>query len=86
MVLIDDAAVKALSGEAQVKLGGQLAIAVGPLGREAEGAFNVSYKGAGMTLTYSISKGLFAGIICWRQRGRSACRCTQRRKQEILQL
>lgn len=62
MVLIDDAAVNALSGEAQVKLGGQIAVAVGPLGREAEGAFNVSNKGAGMTLTYSISKGLFAGI------------------------
>ena len=62
MVLIDDAAVNALSGEAQVKLGGQMAVAVGPLGREAEGAFNVSNKGVGMTLTYSITKGLFAGV------------------------
>lgn len=62
MVLIDESAVRALSGEVQVKLGGQLAIAAGPLGREAEGAFSVSNKGAGVTLTYSIAKGLFAGV------------------------
>jgi lipid-binding SYLF domain-containing protein len=62
MVMIDEAAVRALSGEVQVKLGGQMAIAAGPIGREAEGAFTLSNKGAGMTFTYSIVKGLFAGI------------------------
>jgi len=62
IVLIDEASVKALSGEAQVKLGGQMGVAVGPIGREVEGGFNLSNKGAGMTFTYTYSKGLFAGI------------------------
>jgi lipid-binding SYLF domain-containing protein len=62
IVLIDEASVKTLSGEAQVKLGGQMGVAVGPLGREVEGGFALSNKGAGMTFTYTYSKGLFAGI------------------------
>jgi len=62
IVLIDESSVRALSGEAQVKLGGQMGVAVGPLGREVEGGFNISNKGAGMTFTYTYSKGLFAGI------------------------
>jgi len=62
MVLVDDAAVNALSGEAQVALGAQIAVALGPVGRDYEGGFSLSNKGAGMTFTYSISKGLFAGF------------------------
>ena len=57
MVLVDNAAVAALSGEVQVQLGAQVSVA-GPVGREYEGTFNLSNRGAGTTFTYAISKGL----------------------------
>lgn len=61
ILLMDDAALNALSGEAQVKLGGDLNLTVGPVGREMEGSFNFSNRGVGITLTYCMSKGIFAG-------------------------
>lgn len=59
---MDDTTLDTLSGEHQIKVGGQIAATVGPVGREAEVAFNVSEKGAGGTYTYTFSKGVFGGI------------------------
>lgn len=52
--VMDDTTLDTLSGEHQIKVGGQIAATVGPVGREAEVAFNVSEKGAGGTYTYLI--------------------------------
>lgn len=60
--IMDDATLSAISGQHQVKIGGQLSATVGPVGREAEFAFNLSEKGVGGTYTYTFSKGVFGGI------------------------
>eukprot|EP01083_Nonionella_stella_P194680 717886_1 len=60
--VMDDTTLDTLSGEHQVKIGGQIAATIGPMGREAEVAFNLSEKGAGGTYTYTFSKGVFGGI------------------------
>lgn len=62
LVLMDDPAVNALCGEGQVKLGGEVALALGPVGREVEGGINLSNKGSGLTFTYVMSQGLFLGV------------------------
>ena len=62
LVLIDDVAVNAMSATNQVKLGGEVGVAIGPVGREMEGSFNVSGKGSGVVLSYTFSKGLFGGV------------------------
>jgi len=60
--LVDDHAVKALAGEHQIKFGSQLGITAGPVGREIGGDLNFSYDRGDLALSYSFSKGLFAGI------------------------
>lgn len=61
VLLIDDESVQAMAANNQIKLGGEIGVAIGPVGREMEGQFNFSGKGAGMALTYTFSKGLFGG-------------------------
>jgi len=60
--VMDDTTIDTLSGEHQIKIGGQISATMGPVGREAEAAFNISEKGAGGTYTYTFSKGVFGGI------------------------
>lgn len=60
--VMDDTTLDTLSGEHQLKIGGQISATMGPVGREAEAAFNVSEKGFGGTYAYTFSKGVFAGI------------------------
>jgi lipid-binding SYLF domain-containing protein len=62
MCVMDDATLEALSGEHQVKIGGQISATLGPIGREAEAALNLSEKGIGGTYSYTFSKGIFGGI------------------------
>ncbi|GMI32964.1 hypothetical protein TrCOL_g2964 [Triparma columacea] len=62
IVLTSQSAVNAFSGKGQVSLGAELSIAVGPLGRSAEGALRAGDKGMSSCLSYSHSKGLFGGI------------------------
>merc|ERR1711862_987783 len=62
ILLVDDHAVKALAGEHQIKFGSQLRITAGPVGREIGGDLNFSYDRGDLALSYSFSKGLFAGI------------------------
>ena len=62
IVLTSASAVSAFAGKGQLSLGGELSVAVGPLGRSAEGALKVGDKGLSSCISYSHSKGLFAGI------------------------
>ncbi|KAL9190961.1 hypothetical protein ACHAXT_000667 [Thalassiosira profunda] len=62
MCVMDDTTLDTLSGEHQVKIGGQISATIGPVGREAEAAFNLSEQGVGGTYSYTFSKGIFGGI------------------------
>ena len=61
-ILNDMAAVKAFSQAASVTLGGNVSIAAGPVGRNAEAAGAASMKGVAGVFAYSKTKGLFAGV------------------------
>lgn len=62
IILNTDMAVKAFSGKGQVKFGGNLSVAVGPVGREGEIAGSVGDKGVAPCYSYSHSRGLFGGL------------------------
>ncbi|KAI1609906.1 hypothetical protein EDD37DRAFT_628771 [Exophiala viscosa] len=61
-ILNDAAAVRAFSQSASVTLGGNVSIAAGPVGRNAEAAGAASLKGVAGVFSYSKTKGLFAGV------------------------
>lgn len=61
-ILNDNAAVRAFSQAASVTLGGNVSIAAGPVGRNAEAAGAASLKGVAGVFAYSKTKGLFAGV------------------------
>ncbi|MGH8093912.1 MAG: YSC84-related protein [Chthoniobacterales bacterium] len=57
-VLNNDAAVRAFSRDGNLKLGGDLSAAAGPVGRDLQAAVTTT----AAVYTYSRSKGLFAGV------------------------
>jgi SH3 domain-containing YSC84-like protein 1 len=61
-ILNDYAAVRTFSQAASVTLGGNVSIAAGPVGRNAEAAGAASLKGVAGVFSYSKTKGLFAGV------------------------
>jgi lipid-binding SYLF domain-containing protein len=61
IVLNSYSAIKAFAGQAQVKLGGDLSVAAGPVGRTAAADVRVG-KGVTACYSYSHSQGLFAGV------------------------
>jgi SH3 domain-containing YSC84-like protein 1 len=62
-LLMTDAAVNIMfSNKASVQLGADVGVAVGPLGRALEGDWGVDGKEAASIYTYSLSKGLYAGV------------------------
>ena len=61
-VLNDYAAVRTFSQQASITLGGNVSIAAGPVGRNAEAAGAASLKGVSGVFSYSKTKGLFAGV------------------------
>jgi len=62
VIITSDGMMKAISGEGQAKLGVSGGVSVGPVGREADVAADVSGKGAGAAFSYAHSKGLFGGV------------------------
>jgi len=62
IILNNEAAVKAFSGKGQVKFGGNLSVAVGPLGREGDASVYGGDGGATACYSYSHSRGLFGGL------------------------
>jgi SH3 domain-containing YSC84-like protein 1 len=61
-VLNDAAAVRAFSQQGSLTLGGNVSLAAGPIGRNAEAAGAASLKGVAGVFSYSKTKGLFAGV------------------------
>jgi lipid-binding SYLF domain-containing protein len=61
-VLNDAAAVQAFSQQGSLTLGGNVPLAAGPIGRNAEAARAASLKGIAGVFSYSKTKGLFAGV------------------------
>ena len=61
-ILNDYMSVKTFSQAGTLTLGGNVSIAAGPVGRNAEAAGGASLKGVGGVFAYSKTKGLFAGV------------------------
>lgn len=61
-MLNDAAAVRAFSQQGSLTLGGNVSLAAGPIGRNAEAAGAASLKGVAGVFSYSKTKGLFAGV------------------------
>jgi lipid-binding SYLF domain-containing protein len=62
IILNNDLAVAAFAGHGQIKFGGNLSIAAGPIGREADGSAHAGDGGIAACYSYSHSRGLFAGV------------------------
>jgi lipid-binding SYLF domain-containing protein len=60
LVITNDAGLQAFTGGNSFKLGGDVSVAAGPLGRDAQAATDSKAKAS--IYSYSMSKGLFAGI------------------------
>jgi len=61
VVLNSRAAVKSFMNTGSLRLGGNLSVAAGPLGRSAEASGAFSSSGVAAMFSYSKSKGLYAG-------------------------
>ena len=61
-ILNDAAAVRTFSQKGSLTLGGNVSIAAGPVGRNAEAAGAASLKSVAGVFSYSKTKGLFAGV------------------------
>ena len=61
-ILNDAAAVRTFSQVGALTLGGNVSIAAGPVGRNAEAAGSASTRGVAGIFSYSKTKGLFAGV------------------------
>ncbi|KGO69240.1 hypothetical protein PITC_095620 [Penicillium italicum] len=61
-ILNDAAAVRTFSQVGTLTLGGNVSLAAGPIGRNAEAAGAASTKGVAAVFSYSKTKGLFAGV------------------------
>ncbi|KAI4244952.1 MAG: hypothetical protein LQ352_006674 [Teloschistes flavicans] len=61
-ILNNAAAVRTFSQQGSLTLGGNVSIAAGPVGRNAEAAGAASLKGVAAVFAYSKTKGLFAGV------------------------
>ncbi|KAI9781908.1 MAG: hypothetical protein M1835_004147 [Candelina submexicana] len=61
-ILNDAAAVRNFAQQGSLTLGGNVSIAAGPVGRNAEAAGAASLKGVAGVFSYSKTKGLFAGV------------------------
>ncbi|KAF9433995.1 hypothetical protein BGZ76_008722 [Entomortierella beljakovae] len=63
IILNTSAAVKSFCAGGNVTLGGNLSVAAGPVGRNAEAAGSVSMRSVAAVYSYSKTRGLFAGSI-----------------------
>ncbi|ODQ65479.1 DUF500-domain-containing protein [Nadsonia fulvescens var. elongata DSM 6958] len=61
-ILNTDSAVKTFSRAGSITLGGNVSVAAGPLGRNAEAGGSLSTGGVAAVFSYSKTKGLYAGI------------------------
>lgn len=61
LILSTDSAVKVFTSRAQVSVGAELGVSVGPIGRSIESDVTAGNKGAAHAFSYAMSKGLFFG-------------------------
>ncbi len=61
-ILNTEAAVRSFAQAGSITLGGNVSLAAGPLGRNAEAAGTASLKSVAAVFSYSKTKGLFAGV------------------------
>jgi lipid-binding SYLF domain-containing protein len=61
LILSSDAAVQAFKSKAQISVGAELGVSVGPVGRSVESDVTAGSKGAAHAFSYAHSKGLFFG-------------------------
>lgn len=61
LILSSDSAVNAFKSRAQVSVGAELGVSVGPVGRSIESDVTAGNKGAAHAFSYAQSKGLFVG-------------------------
>eukprot|EP00486_Rosalina_sp_Unknown_P007311 CAMPEP_0201572212 /NCGR_PEP_ID=MMETSP0190_2-20130828/15354_1 /ASSEMBLY_ACC=CAM_ASM_000263 /TAXON_ID=37353 /ORGANISM="Rosalina sp." /LENGTH=443 /DNA_ID=CAMNT_0047997691 /DNA_START=28 /DNA_END=1359 /DNA_ORIENTATION=+ len=62
MILPDDKAVKQFTGKGQLRLGGEIQLAVGPIGRDGSGSVGAGDKGVSVIYSYSHAQGLYGGL------------------------
>ncbi|ORE03343.1 DUF500-domain-containing protein [Rhizopus microsporus var. microsporus] len=62
MVLNTTAAVKSFMDHGSITLGGNISVAAGPIGRNAEASGTASYRTLAAVYSYSKTRGLFAGV------------------------
>merc|ERR1719242_1975376 len=62
MILPDDHAVRQFTGKGQLRLGGELQLALGPVGRDANASRGVGDKGVSVIYSYSHAQGLYGGL------------------------
>ena len=62
IILNTDEAIKAFSGQGQVSIGVGIDVAVGPIGRSGTASVNLSDIGVAPAMSYSQSRGVFAGV------------------------
>lgn len=62
MILNSRAAVRTFASLGSVTLGGNVSVAAGPIGRNAEASGSASHKGVAAVFSYSKTRGLFAGV------------------------
>eukprot|EP01083_Nonionella_stella_P093858 263225_1 len=61
-ILNDDHAVKQFTGAGQLRLGGEMQLALGPIGRDADASVGVGDGGVSAIYSYSHSSGLYGGL------------------------
>jgi len=61
LILSTDSAVNAFKSRAQISVGAELGVSVGPIGRSIESDVTAGNKGAAHAFSYAQSKGLFVG-------------------------
>ena len=61
LILSTDSAVNAFKSPAQISVGAELGVSVGPVGRSLEGDLAAGQEGAAHAFSYAQSKGLFVG-------------------------
>eukprot|EP00483_Globobulimina_turgida_P000846 UN00847 len=62
MILPDDKAVKQFTGKGQLRFGGEIQLAVGPIGRDGSGSVGAGDKGVSVIYSYSHAQGLYGGL------------------------
>ncbi|BFZ56704.1 hypothetical protein PYCC9005_003752 [Savitreella phatthalungensis] len=62
MILNSKDAVKAFASLGSITLGGNVSVAAGPIGRNAEASASASHRAVSAIFSYSKTKGLFAGV------------------------